>query len=99
MTVKLVVLYTQPDDAAAFEAHYFGTHMPLVAQLPGLLRAETGKFAPRQAYYRAAELYFPDEATLNAAVGSAPGVATAADFQQIAPPGSQMLVQEVDDRA
>ena len=44
MTIKLVVLYTQPDDPAAFDEHYLGVHMPLVAKLPGLERAETGKF-------------------------------------------------------
>ena len=43
MTVKLVVLYTQPDDPAAFEEHYLGVHMPLVAALPGLQRAEAGR--------------------------------------------------------
>ena len=47
MTVKLMVLYTQPDDPAAFDEHYFGTHMPLVHAMPGLQRAETGKFGTR----------------------------------------------------
>ena len=44
MAVKLVVLYTQPDDPSAFDRHYFETHLPLVRQIPGLLRAETGRF-------------------------------------------------------
>ncbi len=30
MTVKLVVLYTHPDDANAFDEDYAGTHIPLV---------------------------------------------------------------------
>jgi uncharacterized protein (TIGR02118 family) len=34
MTVKLVVLYTQPGDPAAFDEHYLGVHMPLVAAGP-----------------------------------------------------------------
>ena len=42
MTVKLVVLYTQPDDPAAFEEHYLGVHMPLAGAVPGLQRAESG---------------------------------------------------------
>jgi hypothetical protein len=52
MTVKLVVLYTQPDDPAAFEEHYLGVHMPLVM---------------------------------------------AADYQKIAPTGSRMFVQRLDE--
>jgi uncharacterized protein (TIGR02118 family) len=101
MTAKLVVLYTQPTDPEAFERHYLSTHMPLAAAMPGLIRAETGKFAAApagaQPYYRAAELWFADQAALNAAFASAEGKAAAADYGQIAPEGSIMLVQELDD--
>ena len=45
MTVKLVVLYTHPDDPDAFDRHYLGTHMPLVAMIPGLQRTETARIA------------------------------------------------------
>jgi uncharacterized protein (TIGR02118 family) len=38
MTVKLVALYTQPDDVDGFDDHYLGVHGPLVEQLPGLER-------------------------------------------------------------
>src|SRR5450631_2307730 len=44
MTVKLVVLYTQPDDAASFDAHYLGVHGPLVEKIPGLQRWESARF-------------------------------------------------------
>jgi uncharacterized protein (TIGR02118 family) len=98
MTVKLVVLYTQPDDPGAFESHYLSVHMPLAHAMPGLLRAESGKFAGRdQPYYRAAELWFADQEALNAAASSPEGKATNADYAQIAPPGSQTLVQVLDD--
>ena len=102
MTIKLVVLYTMPDDPAAFDEHYLGVHMPLVAKLPGLERAETGKFTMaldggEQTYHRIAELYFVDQDTMNAAFGSPEGAATAADYGQIAPPGSRMLIELVDD--
>ena len=101
MTVKLIVLYTQPDDPAAFDEHYLGVHMPLVAKIPGLERAETGKIGAaldggEQTYYRATELYFADEATMGAAFGSAEGGATAQDYAKIAPPGSRMLVEVLD---
>ena len=52
--------------------------MPLVAKLPGLQRAETGKFTAaldggEQTYYRVAELYFADQDAMNAAFGSPEG--------------------------
>jgi uncharacterized protein (TIGR02118 family) len=102
MTVKLVVLYTQPDDPAAFDEHYLGVHVPLVEKIPGLQRAETGKIAValdggELTHHRIAELYFADQAAMDAAFGSPEGAATAADYGQIAPPGSRMYVSVVDD--
>jgi uncharacterized protein (TIGR02118 family) len=102
VTVKLVVLYTQPSDPEAFDRHYLGTHMPLANAIPGLQRAETGRVASaidggEQTYYRIAELYFADQGALQAAFGSAEGQATATDYQQIAPPGSRMFVEALDD--
>jgi uncharacterized protein (TIGR02118 family) len=101
MTVKLVVLYTQPDDVDAFDEHYLGVHGPLVENVPGLLRWEGARIvaAPdggEQTYHRIAELYFEDPAALEAALGTAEGKATGADYRQIAPPGSRMFVAAVD---
>jgi uncharacterized protein (TIGR02118 family) len=102
MTVKLVVLYTHPDDADAFDRHYLGVHVPLVMKIPGLQRAEAGRIVAaldggEQTYFRAAELYFADQQALDAAFASPEGAATAADYQQIAPPGSRMFVEVLDD--
>jgi len=101
MTVKVVVMYTQPADAAGFDEHYFGVHMPLVQALPGLERADTGKVVAaadggEQTYYRITNLYFADQAALQAALGSPEGNATAADFQKIAPPGTRMFIAAED---
>jgi uncharacterized protein (TIGR02118 family) len=102
MTVKLVVLYAQPDSPEEFDQHYFGVHMPLVSALPGLQRTETGR--PTAAvdrgeltFYRITELYFADQAALEAAFGAAEGKATAADYQKIAPPGSRMFLTVLDE--
>ena len=102
MTVKLVVLYTKPEDPDAFDSHYLGTHMPLASKIPGLQRAESGRFTAAldsggQTYYRAAGLYFADRESMMKALGSDAGKATAADYQQIAPPGSRMFVEVVDE--
>lgn len=101
MTVKLVVLYTAPADPAGFDRYYFDTHMPLVASIPGLLRAETGRVTGavdggEVSYYRMAELYFADSESMNAGFGSPEGIATAKDYGQIAPPGSRMFALNVD---
>ncbi len=102
MTVKLLVLYTQPEDPDAFDSHYLGTHMPLVSKMPGLQRAESGRFKAAldsggKTYYRAAGLYFADQESLMKALGSDAGKATAADYQQIAPPGSRMFIEVLDE--
>ena len=100
MTVKFVVLYTAPDDPADFDQHYLGVHMPLVSKLPGLERAETARFVAavdgEQTYHRQTDLYFADSKALNAAFGSDEGKAVAADYEEIAPPGSRRFVARLD---
>jgi len=44
--IKLVVLYGQPDDPGAFEAHYVDTHFPLADQMPHVRRVEMAKGLP-----------------------------------------------------
>jgi uncharacterized protein (TIGR02118 family) len=102
MTVKLLVLYTKPEDPEAFDSHYLGTHMPLVSKIPGLQRAEMGRFTAaldsgEQTYYRSTGLYFADKESMKKALGSDAGKATAADYQQIAPPGSRMFIEVLDE--
>jgi uncharacterized protein (TIGR02118 family) len=101
MTVKLVVLYTQPDDVAAFDAHYLDRHAPLVDIIPGLERWESARFLAAAdggelTYHRMAELYFTDEDAMRAALASDESTASRGDYQQIAPPGSRRFVAAVD---
>jgi uncharacterized protein (TIGR02118 family) len=101
MTVRLVVLYTQPADPDAFEKHYGEVHVPLAQTIPGLQNLEAARFvaAPDQGeltYYRIAELSFADQSALEAALGSEQGQQTAGDYQSIAPPGSRMFVVAAD---
>jgi uncharacterized protein (TIGR02118 family) len=102
MTVKLVVLYTHPADPDAFDEHYLGVHMPLVRAIPGLQRAESGRIGAaldggEQSWYRIAELYFADRSSLDAGFASPEGQATGADYGKIAPPGSRMFIETVDE--
>jgi uncharacterized protein (TIGR02118 family) len=101
MTVKLVVLYTRPDEPAAFDRLYADVHVPLVNKIPGLQRFEAGRIvaAPdggEQTYYRVAELYFADQTALETGLDSGEGEAAAADYQKIAPPGSRMFIEVLD---
>ncbi len=101
MTVKLVVLYTQPDDPEAFDEHYLGVHAPLVDDIPGLQKFEGARIVAaadggEPTYFRIAELWFADQSALEAALASEQGKATAADFGKIAPPGSRMFVAALD---
>ena len=102
MTVKLVVLYTPPADADVFDEHYVGVHAPLARSVPGLLHFESARVVGaadggEQTYSRIVELSFADQTALEAALGSEQGKATAADYHQIAPPGSRMFVAVVDE--
>ena len=101
MTVKLVVLYTRPDDVEAFEKHYLNVHALLVERLPRLLRWEGARLVAAPdggdlVFHRMAELWFEDQAALDAALGSEAGQETAADYGRIAPPGSRMFVAVTD---
>jgi uncharacterized protein (TIGR02118 family) len=101
MTVKLVVLYTQPDDKASFDEHYLGVHGPLVLKVPGLqkfegARIEAAADGGEPTYHRVAELWFEDMDALQAGLASDEGKATAKDYGEIAPPGSRMFIAAVD---
>lgn len=100
MTVKLTVVYAEPEDADAFDKHYFEVHVPLVDSLPGLQRTEISKVSggpmgSPSPYHLIAELYFADEDALNTALASPEGGATGKDFGAIAPKGSFMTVSEI----
>lgn len=101
MTVKLVVLYTRPENPEEFDRHYLDVHVPLVEKIPGLQRFEGARIAGaadggEQTYHRIAELWFADQQAFEKALGSEEGKATAVDYQRIAPDGSRMFVAAVD---
>src|SRR3954454_5438054 len=100
MTVKLTVVYGKPEQADAFDKHYFEVHMPIVARWPGVQRTEVAKISggpmgSPAAYHLITEIYFADEDALNAALSSDAGKEAGKDFMSIAPPGSFMTVSEI----
>ena len=98
--IKLTALYPTPSDAAAFDAYYFGVHVPLVERLPGALRCEVLKigatvYGSPAPYYVEADTWFESEEAMLAAFGSPEGLALAADAGNFESAGAIVFVGEV----
>lgn len=94
---KLVAMYKKPADAAAFDAHYFSTHVPTAKKVPGLRRYEvsTGPVASpsgESPYHLIAILEFDSLAAIQAGLGSPEGQATAGDLANFAQAGVELLM-------
>ncbi len=71
--MKLIPLYRQPTDPAAFDQAYFNTHLPVLARVPGLQKTVVTRYTPSlsgEAFYLMAEMYFADKGTLKVAMRS-----------------------------
>ena len=98
--VKLVAVYKKPEDPAAFDKHYFETHVPLARKMPGLLKCEiekgTGSPVPgTETPYLAAHMYFANKAALHSAMMSEEGKAAAKDLAGFAGKYVRMFFTEV----
>lgn len=85
--MKLIALYKQPADPTAFDHAYFGTHLPLVARVPGLRGVKITRFTRTlsgEGFYLMAEMSFDDEAALKAAMKSPEMAAAGANLQTFA---------------
>lgn len=103
--VKLTVLYGHPDDPDAFEDYYANTHMPMVQEIPNLLRYEAAKAVATPdgsedgsapPYYRTFEGYFEDMEQLQGGMSSSEGQAASADIPNFATGGATIFISEVD---
>ena len=88
MSARILVLYKQPADPAAFDKYYFGTHVPLARTIPYLRSMKFNAGPPLalagEAPHLIAELEFDSMADLQAAMASPEGQATAADVPNFA---------------
>lgn len=94
---RLLVMYSKPADAAAFDAYYFGRHVPLAKTIPGLRSYEVnaGPVGTPQGpspHYLIAILTFDSMAAIGAAFASKEGQATAADLANFAQAGVEMAM-------
>jgi uncharacterized protein (TIGR02118 family) len=97
--VKVLVLYGQPADPAAFEAYYAETHLPLAAKMPHVARFEASLVVGTPdggdpPYYRIAEVSYASQEDLQASMGSAEGRATVEDIENFATGGATVLIAE-----
>ena len=97
----LLVMYRTPTDPAAFDAHYRSHHIPLAKALPGLRGFEISEgpvATPTgpSGVYMVATLRFDDMAAIQAAFSSPEGQAAAADVENFASGGAEMMM--FDDR-
>ena len=97
--VKLVVAYGHPEDPAAFDQHYAGTHIPLARKIPNLRRFEAGKVlgtadGSAAPYYFIAELWFDTPDDLQASLQSPEGRAAADDVGTFASGGATLMIAE-----
>lgn len=96
---QVVMMYRTPKDPAAFDAHYFETHVPLAKMLPGLRKLEVvqGPGAlDNPDFYLMATFHFDDSGAADWALSSPEGQAAAADRKLMAPGDNDVLMFLVD---
>ena len=96
---KVMAMYGQPADPAAFDRYYHSTHVPLARTVPGLRHYEvtTGLvMTPTGAspWYLVATLTFDSMDAVQAALASPEGQATAADLGNFATGGVDLLLAD-----
>jgi uncharacterized protein (TIGR02118 family) len=103
VAVRLIALYNQPEDPAAFDAHYRDVHAPIVRRYPSLrdlrLTRADGLGGRPPAVYLIAEMTFDSRADLDAAMASEAGVESGRDLRSFASAGVTLLVADDDDGA
>ncbi|HSC28499.1 MAG TPA: EthD family reductase [Vicinamibacterales bacterium] len=99
--VRLIALYSQPDDPAAFDAHYRDVHAPIVARYPGLVDVQLtradGIGGRPAAFYLMAEMRFATRADLDEALASDAGRESGRDLRNFAQAGVTLFI--ADDAA
>lgn len=100
--VRLLVLYGQPKDPAAFDKYYYETHIPLAKKMKGLKKWTVGKVAGSAGgqpspYYYIADLYMENPAAFDELLASPEGKAAVADVPNYATGGATFLYTEVEE--
>jgi uncharacterized protein (TIGR02118 family) len=101
VSVRLIALYSQPDDPDAFDAHYRDVHTPMIRRYPRIrgirLTKADGVGGRLATYYLLAEMTFDSRADLDEALASDAGQHSARDLRNFASAGVTLFI--VDDDA
>jgi uncharacterized protein (TIGR02118 family) len=85
MTVSYFAIYRTPEDPEEFERHYFGTHVPIIEKVPGLVENRVQRvkrqFRGEPAYHLVAELVFESPEAMKQAFASEEWKASGEDLQ------------------
>lgn len=88
MTASLIAIYKTPDDKQAFDEHYFNTHSPLAAKMPGLkdlkITRLVGSPMGNKDLYLMCEMTFDSLDAVKAALSSPEGAAAGKDLMGFA---------------
>ncbi|MBU8878662.1 EthD family reductase [Bacillus sp. FJAT-29790] len=101
--IKLIALYKHPENKDAFDEHYFNTHAPLTAKIPGLRKMEVTKIVGSPMggegkYYLMCEMYYDSQEALKAAMKTDEGKASGKDVMSFAGNLITMMIgEEVDE--
>jgi len=97
--VKLIALYTKPENPGDFDKHYHEVHVPLVQKVPGLRRIELSKInggpMGEARYYLMAEMYFDNAEAMATAMKSPEMKAAGKDVMSFAGKLVHMMFAEV----
>ena len=99
--VRLIALYSNPEDPAAFDAHYRDVHAPIVQRYPNLVSVRLTKAdgigGRPAAYYLMAEMSFASRADLDDALASDAGRESGRDLRNFAGAGVTLFVADDAD--
>ena len=82
--IKMIALYKHPENKERFDEHYFNTHGPLTAKIPGLREMKVTKIigspmGGEGKYYLMCEMYYDSMEALKAAMKTDEGKASGKD--------------------
>lgn len=100
--VKLIALYKHPENKAAFDDHYFNTHAPLTAKIPGLRKMEVTRIVDSPMggegkYYLMCEMYYDSHEALQEAMRTDEGKASGKDAMKFAGDIITLMIGEEAD--
>jgi uncharacterized protein (TIGR02118 family) len=103
VAARFIALFNQPEDPAAFDAHYRDVHTPIVRRYPGLrdlrLTRTDGVAGRPSPFYLMAEMVFDSRAELDAALVSEAGIESGRDLRTFASAGVSLFIADEDTDA